>query len=418
MRKTGLPYRYRVLVLLFSLIFVMYLDRLCISVAGPRIQSDLHLTPVQWGWVIGAFTLAYAALQIPSGALGDRIGPRRVLARIVLWWSAFTVATGLVASYPTLLAVRFLFGAGEAGAFPNSASAVSKWIPKSERARALSSFWVATGLSGIATPLIVVTIQQRFGWRPSFYVFGALGIIWSAIWYTWFRDTPWQKAGVTEEERRLIGVPAASRHAGVSWARRFRSPNFVLLILMYHFYCWGGYFYLSWLHTYLQVGLRLTEDQMKFASALPPAAGLLGVTLGGYLSDRFMRGHSLRFARCSIGSVSLIGSGILLWAASLATNPWTAVALITAGLGVMNGMLPVSWSLCVDLGGEHSGAISAAMNTGGQIGSFASAVCFGYLVERFGSYSRALMPLAGLLIVGGCLFAAIDPGEAASAGAD
>src|SRR3954447_15672882 len=151
-----MPYRFRVLALLFLLIFVMYLDRLCISVAGPRIQQDLHLTPVQWGWVIGAFTIAYAIFEIPSGAYGDRIGPRRVLTRIVLWWSVFTAATGLVGSYPMLLLVRFLFGAGEAGAFPNCASTVSRWVPKSERARSLSVFWVATGLGGIATPLIVV----------------------------------------------------------------------------------------------------------------------------------------------------------------------------------------------------------------------------------------------------------------------
>ena len=180
-------------------------------------------------------------------------------------------------------------------------------------------------------------------------------------------------------------------------------------MLMYHCYCWGAYFYLSWIHTYLQVGRRLTEDQMKLASALPPACGLLGVALGGFLSDRLARRHSLRMARCSIGSVSLIGAGILLGAAGLTSDAWTAVWLLAAGLGVMNGMLPVSWSLAVDLGREHSGAVSGAMNTAGQIGSFLSSVAFGYMVETFGSYDRALLPLAFMLVMSGWTFALIKP---------
>ena len=406
-----MPYRLRVLGLLFLLIFVMYLDRLCISVAGPRIQQDLHLTPVQWGWVIGAFTIAYAAFEIPSGAYGDRIGPRRVLTRIVLWWSVFTAATGLVNSYPVLLLVRFLFGAGEAGSFPNSALTISRWTPKHERARSLSVLWVATGVSGIATPLIVVAIQKRYGWRPSFYLFGSLGIFWSAVWYAWFRDRPSEKAAVPQDEIKLIGDESPARHSSIPWARLFHDRNLLLLMLMYHCYCWGAYFYLSWIHTYLQVGRGLTEDQMKFASALPPALGLLGVGLGGYLSDRLARRHSLRMARCSIGSVSLIGAGILLAAASFTSDVWAAVWLLAAGLGVMNGMLPVSWSLAVDLGGEHSGAVSGAMNAAGQIGSFLSSVAFGYMVQSFGSYDRALLPLALMLVVSGSIFAFIKPAE-------
>lgn len=404
-----MPYRFRVLALLFLLVFVMYLDRLCISVAGPRIQQELHLTPIRWGWVIGAFAIAYAAFEIPSGALGDRIGPRRVLTRIVLWWSVFTAATGLVRTYPVLLLVRFLFGAGEAGSFPNCALTIARWTPEHERARSLSVLWVASGLGGIATPLIVVAIQKRYGWRPSFWLFASLGILWSVVWQRWFRDRPCEKGGVSGDEIKLIGNVATARHSSPPWATLLHDRNLLLLMLMYHCYCWGAYFYLSWIHTYLQVGRRLTEDQMKLSSALPPACGLLGVALGGFLSDRLARRHSLRVARCSIGSVSLIGAGILLGAASFTSDAWAAVWLLAAGLGVMNAMLPVSWSLAVDLGGEHSGTVAGAMNTAGQIGSFFSSVAFGYMVESFGSYDRALLPLAFMLVLSGSAFALIKP---------
>lgn len=404
-----MPYRYRVLILLFFLILVTYFDRLCIAVAGPRIQADLGLSPSDWGWVIGAFTLAYAMFEIPSGLLGDRIGPRKVLTRIVLWWSAFTALTGTVTGLPMMLAIRFAFGAGEAGAFPNATSVVARWIPARERARSSSVFWMATSAGAIFTPLIVVPLEQTYGWRTAFYLFGSLGLFWAALWYLWFRDTPWEMRGVSTAEREAIGRLAPPHHTGVPWGKLFRNRTFLELLAMYHCYCWGAYFYLSWLHTYLQLGRHLSENEMKVAAAIPGVAAVLGILAGGFLSDSLARRHSLRFARCSIGAVSLIGSGGLMFAVTVTPHAWTAVILLALGLGVMNAMLPVAWSLCVDLGREHSGALSGAMNTAGQLGSFLSSVAFGYLVQFFGSYDLALVPLASMLVVSGVLFALIDP---------
>ena len=409
-----MPYRYRVLALLFFLVLVMYLDRLCIAVAGPRMQGDLGLSPREWGWVMGAFTLAYALFEVPSGVLGDRIGPRKVLTRIVLWWSTFTAATGAVTSLGPLLGIRFLFGAGEAGAFPNCTATVSRWIPAHERARATSIIWLATSAGGVITPLLVVPIQQTYGWRAAFYLFGSVGLLWVAVWRWWFRDAPAEKAGISEAELRLIGggvVREQGGHGGVPWGAVLRNTQFRRLLVMYHLYCWGAYFYLSWLHTYLQKGRGLTEDEMKIASSLPALLGFLGVIAGGLLSDRLARRHSMRIARCSIGAVSLVAAGVSMIAATLTADNWTAVGLLAVGLGVMNAMLPVSWSLCVDLGGKHSGAVSGAMNMAGQAGSFVSSVAFGYFIEWFGSYDRALMPLAAMLVLGGMVFATIDPSE-------
>jgi MFS transporter, ACS family, glucarate transporter len=404
-----MPYRFRVLILLFFLVLVMYLDRLCIAVAGPRMQRELGLTPQDWGWVIGAFTLAYALFEVPGGLLADRIGPRRVLTRIVLWWSAFTVATGMVSGFAPLLAVRFLFGAGEAGAFPNCTATVSRWIPERERARSSSVFWVATATGGAITPLLVVPIQQAHGWRASFFIFGALGVVWVAVWQWWFRDAPAEKKGISQTELKLIGEPSGSRHLKLPWSEMFRNRNFQLLLIMYHLYCWGAYFYLSWLHTYLQVGRGLSENEMKIASSLPAFAGIPGILFGGFVSDWLARRYSLRIARCSIGSLSMIIAGICMIAATQSSDNWTAVGFIAAGLGIMNAMLPVAWSVCVDLGRENSGAVSGAMNMAGQAGSFISSVAFGYLIHWLGSYDNALLPLAIMLILGGIIFALIDP---------
>src|SRR5262245_59163570 len=201
-------YRHGVLGLLFLLSIITYVDRVCISVAGPRMQADLGLSPKQWGWVVGAFTLSYALFEIPSGAMADRIGARKVLTRIVVWWSAFTSLTGAVSNYYLLLITRFLFGAGEAGAYPGSSSGISRWFPTAERGRAHGIVWMASRVGGAVSPLLVIPIQQTYGWRMSFFVFGVLGVIWSVVWYGWYRDHPSQKPGVSPHEMEAIGAGA------------------------------------------------------------------------------------------------------------------------------------------------------------------------------------------------------------------
>lgn len=406
-----MPHRYRVLGLVSSLIVVMYLDRLCISVAGPRIQADLRLSTTDWGWVIGAFTLAYAAFEIPTGFLADRIGPRLVITRIVLWWSTFTFATGLAGGLRSLLLVRFLFGAGEAGAFPSTASVISRWIPARERGRANSVVWVSSGIGGILTPLLVVPMQQAFGWRASFFVLGLAGFLWSAVWYSRFRDTPQEVPQVSPEERAIIGYNPLVRHGGVGWRHLLRQRNFLLLLAMYHSYCWGGYFYLSWLPTYLQLGRGLSEDTMKIATSITSATGLIGTLAGGFLSDALVRRVGLRAGRCFPAAAGLMLGGVLLAMAALASSSVVAVTALCAGLAAMNFMIPVSWALCLDLGRKHAGAVTGSMNMAGQVGSLISSVAFGYMVKGLGSYDYALLPLAAMLVVSGLLYLGIDPAK-------
>jgi len=172
-----MPYRYRMLGLLFLLSMITYLDRVCISVLGVRMQEDLGLTPKMWGWVVGLFTLSYALFEIPTGAWGDKYGPRQTVTRIVMWWSAFTMITGAVANYYVLLVVRFLFGAGEAGAYPNIAVSISRWFPPVERAKASGISWMAARLGGAVAPILTIGIANQYGWRTAFYLYGALGAL-------------------------------------------------------------------------------------------------------------------------------------------------------------------------------------------------------------------------------------------------
>src|ERR1700674_1505363 len=180
MQRQSQRNRYGVVGLLIFLFAITFIDRVCISVAGPRMQADLHIDPIGWGWVTGIFTLSYGLFEIPTGTLADRLGPRRVLTRIVLWWSAFTALTGAATGYFPLLLTRFLFGAGEAGAFPGASVVVARWFRQSQRATMSGVTLMASQIGGALAPLLVVPIQSRFGWRASFFVFGVVGLLWEA----------------------------------------------------------------------------------------------------------------------------------------------------------------------------------------------------------------------------------------------
>jgi MFS family permease len=407
-----MKYRYRVLGMLLLLSIVTYIDRVCISVAGPAMQKDLGISPERWGWVVGLFAISYAVFEIPSGAMGDRIGARKVLTRIVIWWSVFTSLTGTVSNYILLLLVRFLFGAGEAGAYPNSSSSISRWFPVVERARAHGLVWMASRVGGALSPLLVIPIQMRWGWRASFYSFGVLGVLWAIFWYRWYRDTPREKPAVTAAEIQEIeeGQGAAGRlHHSLPWRVVLKRGNFWAILLMYHTYCWGSFFFLSWLHTFLAKGRGFTADELRSLSSLPFIFGGLANLAGGFTSDRLVRRVGLKWGRRAVGVAGLTASAMFMLATAFTANKVASVVLLSFAYAGSDFMLPVAWAVCLDVGRRYAGAMTGAMNMAGQLGSFASSVTFGYLVAWFGTYNAVLPPMAATLLMSAALWLKIDP---------
>jgi len=374
-------------------------------------QEALHITPVGWGWVTGIFTLAYAAFEIPSGALGDRIGPRKVLTRIVLWWSAFTSLTGLVTGFYPLLLTRFLFGMGEAGAFPNASVAVARWFPVHERGRAFGISLMASQLGGAIAPLLVVPIQVHYGWRASFYVFGILGVAWSAVWYWWFRDSPAEKAGVSgaelEETRDLI----AKAHHGLPWKTALRSGNLWAALGVAFFYVYTMYFFVSWFHTYLVKGRGYSENALLLSS-LPFLVGAAANCGGGLASHALVKRFGLKWGRRSIGVAGLGAAAVCAVAVMFTQQRIGALVLLSLIYGGVTFQQPTMFAVCLDIGGEYAGAVVGVMNTAAQIGSFVSSVAFGYLVNRYGSYDVPFIPMTALLLIGAWLWLKVDPAEA------
>ena len=374
-----------------------FLDRIAISVAAPRIQEELGIMPQHWGWVIGSFVLAYGIFEMPTGAMGDLLGQRKVITRIVLWWSGFTALTGAVTGFYTLVATRFLFGIGEAGAYPNIAGVIARRFPVKERARTQGYVWGASRLGGALSPLVVVPMQQWFGWRVAFPILGLIGVLWTIWWRRSFLDDPPGAGGARTKA-----------HAAIPWRRLFRSPQLWLIFAMYFCYAWGSWFYFGWFPTYLTKSAGFSEGEMAFLSALPFLGGAAGNVVGGFLSDRFVRRFGLKNGRRLIGSLSLAGSAILMIAMSRAQGKIAIAVLATLGFGVADLMLPSAWAVCLDIGGAYAGAVTGFMNTAGQFGGFVCSVAYGYAVQATGSYNVPLAMVASMVLVSSVLFAKID----------
>jgi MFS family permease len=373
-------------------------------------QADLHITPAAWGWVGGIFVFAYAAFEIPTGSLADRYGPRRILTRIVLWWSVFTSLTGVASNFWALLAIRFSFGAGEAGAFPNFSSCISRWFPKLERARALGLVIMANQIGGALSPLLVVPIQARFGWRTSFYLFGVFGVLWAVVWYRWYRDTPSQMAKVSDAELQEIGAPPVHSHESFPWRIALRSVNLWSHLLMAFGYYYAGFFFLFWFQTFLVKARGFSEKQLLL-STLPFLLGACGNAVGGFASDALVRKFGLKWGRRTIGIIGAGGGALALVAAIPTADQFlTLVFLSLTYLGVTL-IQPTAFVVCIDIAPRHAGAVAGAMNTAAQAGAFLSSIVFGYLVKLTGSYNVPLIPMVFMLLLSALMWLKIDPTE-------
>ncbi len=407
--------RFRVLAMLVALAALTYLDRLAISAAAPSIVAEFDLTPSQMGYVFSAFTLAYAAFEIPSGWLGDRYGTRRTLTRIVLWWSAFTVLTATAMGFASLLLVRFLFGMGEAGAIPNSAGTVARWFPVSQQGRAMGAICIGHAIGAAATPPLVFRLIEVQGWRWPFVEFGVLGVFWCAAWYWWFRDRPEEHATVNQAEVALIRVGQADAKSSSSahrmpWKALVRSRNMWFLCAMYFAYGYSLYFYITWLPTYLLQARGFSTEYAGYFSALPWVFGAVAFLVGGWATDWIAkRTGNLRLARCGMGVFGLTMSAIMMANVPRTSDNVVAAVLIALALFFQFLTTPSCWAACLDIGRRHAGVVTGTLNTTGNLAGTLAPIAFGYILETWGSWTIPFYVAAGFLAVGVVMWLFVDP---------
>jgi sugar phosphate permease len=404
--------RYKALALLVGLAALTYLDRLCISIAGPSIMKEFDFSPVQMGYVYSAFTFAYALFEVPSGWFGDRFGTRRALTRIVLWWSAFTMLTAASVGFVSLFVIRLLFGAGEAGAIPNSASTVSRWFPAAQRGRAMGAVCIGHALGATATPFIVFYLIDRQGWRLPFVECGLFGLVWCAVWYRWFRDTPEEHPSVNGAEVEFIRAGAAppERHGhGIPWRVFLRSRNIFFLCAMYVCYGYGLYFYITWLPTYLIQARGFDKDWASIFSSLPWLCGALAFVCGGWITDALVRAGRHKLARSGLGAFGLTMSALMLVFVARAEEKFVAAALISVALFFQFLTTPAVWATCLDIGRRRAGVVSGTTNMFGNLAGTVAPIIFGYVVQTWGSWTIPFYIAAAIMCGGVVMWLFIDP---------
>lgn len=400
--------RHAVVGLLGILSVITFLDRMAIAVTGPAVQKDLGITPEQWGWVLGAYVIAYAVFEVPSGALGDKHGYRKELTRITLWWSVFTAATALCRNFWQLTGARFLFGLGAAGAYPNMSGVLYRWLPARERARGQGVIWAASRFGGALAPLLLVPLQAQFGWRSVFVVLGLIGFAWAIGWRAFYHDRPAEQPGITADEVADIGDDGSAGHAGTPWRKLLSLPQLWLIALAYCFYAFGSWFFFNWFPTWMVNGAHFSIAEMGLYGSIPFLLGIFANLAGGVLCDRLAERIGIRKAYSRIASVCLLGTAILLVLMSLATSKLMIVIFAGAAFAVMDLMLPAAWAMCMSIGGRYGGTASGVMNTAGNLGGFVCTVAIGYSIGATGNYILPVQGVALMVFIAAILFSRID----------
>jgi MFS family permease len=402
----------------FWLAIITYMDRVCISVAAPFIRADLDLTPVQMGVVFSAFTLAYSLFEVPSGWLGDVIGPRRVLTRIVLWWSAFTMATGLAQGFRSLVLIRFLFGAGEAGAFPNAVRSFATWFPVRERGMANGVLFFGSRLGGALTAPLVLFLVRQYGWRASFAAFGVLGLVWAVVWFRSYRDRPAEHPAIHPSElawiaqdqgRETVGAGAEPGRHVTPWRSLLASRNLYAICAMYFAFGYGLYFYFTWLPTYLLEELHFSLVTTGVFASLPFVFAGAANLAGGWTTDRLARTGNLRTARVGVGAASFAACAALVVLSIVVAAPVAKAVLLALALASADFALGACWAVCLDVGDRHAGVVTGFMNTFGNVGGLVGPIVVSVMVERWGSWTYPFYVTAAVYVMGALAWLSIDP---------
>ncbi len=405
--------RYWVVVFAVTLAIITYIDRVALSQAAPTITKDLNLTKEQMGWCFSAFLIFYALLEIPSGVLGDRYGPRTVLMRIVVWWSFFIAASGRAWNFVSLAVIETLFGAGEAGAFPNIAKAFSVWLPRDERVRAQGIVWLSARWGGAITPLLVYQIFRYVSWRNAFGLFGLMGVAWAFFFYRWFRDRPADNPKVNAAELRLLQSAEhnAEVHGSIPWGKFARSSQVWLLCAQYFCLSYSWYFYVTWLPTYLKEGRHQDPAGIALLAGLPLFFGGIGSIVTGFISKPLAKVlGSVARTRRVLACTGFVGASLLLVVSTQLQDP-TAAVLAMAMASFCNDMaMPGSWGACMDVGGRYAGTLSGAMNMlGNGGGALASSIAPKILKATSNDWNFVIFVAAAVYFAGAFFWLGLDP---------
>jgi len=396
--------RYGVVAFALALAMIMYIQRVAISQAIVPISADLHLNKAETGAVLGAFGLSYALFEIPMGLLGDKLGVRWVLSQLVLIWSIFTALTGAAWNLASLWAVRFLFGAGEAGCFPNLTRMLSAWLPLSERVKAQAVMWAFGRWGGALAPPVAFFVIYHFGWRWGFVALALLGVAWVALFLPWFRNDPAEHRSVNKEELALLegGRELVLHDHGVPWYRLLLQRDIFFLGLQYFGFSYTWYFYVTWLPTWLQQARGLSPSTAAAYAMIPLAAGGCGSIVSGFLP--------LSIPRKWVAIFGFSATAVLVFI--IPSVPGVGLAMVLMGIASFTSDLtmPISWNTCVEIGKQYTATVSSTMNMLGNFAGFVAPTVFGLILQNTGNdWSMVMYTMAAAAVVSAVCWFFLEP---------
>lgn len=405
--------RYTVVAFALTLAMLAYIQRVAISQAATPLSADLGLDKAQMGLIFGAFALSYALLEIPMGALGDKFGVRRVLAPLVVLWSAFTAISGAAWNFTSLWVIRFIFGAGEAGCFPNLTKMLSVWLPRQERVRAQSLMWACTRWAGAVTPPIALLVITFVGWRGAFVFFGLLGFIWAALFFLFYKDDPATHKDVNADELKLLegsrAIAAEEPEGG--WLKVMANVDVLLLVIQYAFFSFVWYFYVTWLPTFLQEQFNLSQAQAAGYSVLPLLFGGFGALVSGMIPAVI--------PRRVIAVVGFVVTAIMFYLVPSAGSVTVAIAMMACASFFSDLTMPISWNTCVEVGRKYTATVAATMNMFSGFAGFAAPVLFGIMLQRAaGDWDPVMTVMAGAACVSAVCWLFLNPDKLAERNAE
>lgn len=415
--------RQRVLGFLCVMSFILYLDRICISQAARRMEDELGISHTSMGFVFGSFTLAYGLFQVPVGHWGDRRGSRKVLTGAVWIWSLLTMITGLSNGLILLLIVRFLFGAGEAGALPNAIKSVERWFPAHARGRAMGIVLMAALLGGAVSPVVAEGLIQHFGWRLTFVALGVPGILWGCWFYWWYCDDPAEHPAVNESERCYIALGRGARthaneHPSIPWKKVLSAANVWLMGAISTCCAFTTYLFFFWYSTYLQEGRSLSSELSSQLASIVLISGAVGSFCGGYLSDWLVRLTGERkWSRrlLTVPALTSAAGGMVL--SIQFDDPWLAALCAAWACLAIHLSLPSGWNVVAEISGPHVGALWGLLNAMGVAGAYFSPIFLGGLVDYLSDlgyvgrarWDPAFYVYASLLLTGAFAWLLVNP---------
>lgn len=376
--------RYWLVFLLFLHTVNTYMDRVCISAAKDSMQSDITgLDDQMMGYVFGIFAIGYALFQIPAGWFSDRAGPRHALTIVVIVWSLFTALTGAVWTAISLLVVRFLFGVGEAGAYPGATRALYSWLPAKERGLGQGIFHSGARIGAAVSLILMPWLIELIGWRWTFVLNAILGLVWGGVWWIWYRNEPGEHAAVNDAEADLIQRGISEERvptSAVPYIQIVTSANVLLAMFQYAASNITFFISITWLQPYIR---ETWGDEFAWVASLPLLGGAVALWLSGWLVTTLHR-RGLPVASRRIPAMigyALGAIGLLLCTQMVAAaTVWPFIACFALATFGVEMTLSPSWAFCMDIGGARSGAVSAAMNMVGNMGAAVSAVAFPWFV--------------------------------------